>query len=559
MKKTTQTGNDHSTRQGKPMRYSHTLPGSLFAVLFLPVWVPDTVLAQAPSRVLYEGFVTHSDNSVVNGATDLIFSLYNVETGGTALYQETQTVDVRFGNVSTEIGMVTPLDLSLFRDNTDLYVGVTVEEEPESSPRLRLAARPYAASAAYAEDALALQGQDPADLMTGATPPASNVTYDNSGTGLPATTSQEAIDALVARIQALESETAQLRQELQPQIDTNAAAIATNTGDILYLGSVAQDHETRIALMEGQVLDARLTAIEGKTASMFVSTVDGQPAVVFTGVNVIIQNGTGSTSTTDGTGNLVIGYNALRGNETDARAGSHNLVLGDKNNHTSTAYGSLLSGFLNDVQNAYTATIAGYQNAASGKYASVTGGAMNKASGVYASVSGGLYNEASAHCASVAGGRLNAANGNWTSVAGGYNNAASGAYSSVAGGIYNEASAVYASVAGGYSNTASGYSASVAGGLYNEASAHYASVAGGRLNAANGNWTSVAGGYNNAASGAYSSVAGGYNNAASGNYASMAGGRTNEASGSFSAVSGGLNRGVTGTYDWRAGGYFQDQ
>jgi hypothetical protein len=456
---------------------------------------------------MYEGFVTHENNSAVNGEANLTFTLYAVESGGTALYQETQTLVVRYGNVSAEIGIVEPIDLSLFRDNADLYVGVAVEDEPELSPRLRLAARPYAASAAYAGDALALQGLGPDDLLIGATPPAANVTYDNTGTGLTATTSQEAINALLARIEMLESETAQLRQHLQSQIDGNADAIES-------LELVTEDQENRITLLEGQVLDARLTAVEGKTASMFVSKFDGQSAVVFTGVNVVIQNGTGSTSTTDGTGNLVIGYNSMRSDGTDARAGSHNLVLGDENSHTSAAYGSLLSGHHNDIQNAYTATVAGSQNLASGYSASVAGGYGNTASGRYASVAGGRDNTASDNSATVAGGR---------------NNKASFLYASVAGGQNNEASFLYASVAGGYHNEASGNSASVAGGQGNTAGGSNSAVAGGALNTALGSESAVAGGV------------------------------LNTASGNFSTVSGGYSRTVAGEHDWRAGECFQEQ
>jgi hypothetical protein len=611
------------------MSYSSTLAGGLLVVLLLPIWVPASALAQAPSRVMYEGFVRHEDGSVVNGEADLTFSLYLEESGGTALYRETQTLIVRYGNVGTEIGIVTPLDLSLFRDNTDLYLGVTVEAEPEWMPRRRLRARPYAASAAYAEDAWALQGLEPEDLLTGATPLAANVTYDNIGTDLTATTSQEAINALLARIQALESEIAQLRPGLQSQIDSNTDAIASldsttkdqedriiviegmnlddrltlvegttatnttnigkNTNDIGGLDSTTKDQERRIASIEEQNLDTRLTPVETKTASMSVSTVDGQPAIVYTGVNLVIRNGTGSTGMTNGTGNLVIGYNALRGDDTDARAGSHNLVLGDQNSHTSAAYGSLLSGHYNDVQNAYTATVAGFSNIASGTCASVTGGSSSEASGYSASVAGGDYNTASGSFASVAGGVSNTASGENASVAGGNSNQASGDYASVAGGLTNTASGESASVTGGYYNTAAAKSASVAGGYYNTANGSHASVAGGDYNTASGTYAAVAGGYNNTASyedacvaggwhndasgygasvaggyrneasGSFASVAGGGYNTASGTYASVAGGKENVASGYSSSVSGGHGRSVTDDYDWRAGDYFQEQ
>jgi prefoldin subunit 5 len=239
MKTTTQVRKNHPTRQTKAMRTSNTRIGSLLAVLLLPIWVPGSARAQAPSRVTYEGFVTHENGSVVNGDTNVTFSLYDVESGGTALYQETQTLYVPFGNLSTEIGIVTPLDLTLFRENTDLYVGVTVEGESELSPRLRLKARPYAASAAYAGDALALQGLDPDDLLTGATPLAANVTYDNAGTGLSATTSQEAINALLARIQALEGQI----NGLQGTVDSQQTTIST-------LEDTASSQQTTISTLE---------------------------------------------------------------------------------------------------------------------------------------------------------------------------------------------------------------------------------------------------------------------------------------------------------------------
>jgi len=48
----------------------------------------------------------------------------------------------------------------------------------------------------------------------------------------------------------------------------------------------------------------------------------------------------------NGLGNLIIGYNELRGSG-DNRIGSHNLILGSKNNFAS--YGGMVAGTLNDI------------------------------------------------------------------------------------------------------------------------------------------------------------------------------------------------------------------
>jgi hypothetical protein len=59
--------------------------------------------------------------------------------------------------------------------------------------------------------------------------------------------------------------------------------------------------------------------------------VGGKATVQFSGVNVQIVNGLKLTATTNGAGNLVIGYDESFGTQT----GSHNLVLGTSQSYTS--------------------------------------------------------------------------------------------------------------------------------------------------------------------------------------------------------------------------------
>jgi hypothetical protein len=56
--------------------------------------------------------------------------------------------------------------------------------------------------------------------------------------------------------------------------------------------------------------------------------IDGKSTVQFSGCNVQIVNGEGSTETTNGTGNLMIGYDNKAYGVT--QSGSHNLIIGGR-------------------------------------------------------------------------------------------------------------------------------------------------------------------------------------------------------------------------------------
>ena len=127
-------------------------------------------------------------------------------------------------------------------------------------------------------------------------------------------------------------------------------------------------------------LEARVAALEAQVPDCLSEV--GEDAV-FEDCNVQIVNGTGSTASTTGTGNLIVGYNADNG---DTRTGSHNIIVGD--NHTYSSYGGLVAGNDNTISNAYASVSGGSGNNASGPTSSVSGGQGNQASGNNTSVSG---------------------------------------------------------------------------------------------------------------------------------------------------------------------------
>lgn len=233
-------------------------------------------------------------------------------------------------------------------------------------------------------------------------------------------------------------------------------------------------------------LNTRLTAVENKTAPLFYNSTT--KLLTVSGANVMINDGSGATESTSGLGNLQVGYNEMRGTG-DVRTGTHNLILGSRNNYSS--FGGFVVGDGNSISAKYAVVSGGRDNSASGDWSSVSGGATNASSGAQSSVSGGGSNMATGLYASVSGGYGNAAGDQFTSVSGGFGNLASGVYSSVSGGNTNTASGTTASVSGGIQNNASGQLASVSGGILNTASGDRSSVLGGsgiNLNTANGTY-----------------------------------------------------------------------
>jgi hypothetical protein len=205
------------------------------------------------------------------------------------------------------------------------------------------------------------------------------------------------------------------------------------------------------------------------------SGVGGKPTVQFSGVNVQIINGEGSTESTNGAGNLVLGYDE----EPGAQTGSHDLMLGSKQAYTS--YGSILGGWKNTASGPRS-VVLGENNLAEAEQAEVLGGGANQAIRFQAEVLGGSENAASGTASVIVGGRFNAATKIWADVGGGYLNTAAGEQASVSGGQANVALGTVSSVSGGQFNLTEDSAEWIGGGYNNttKGSASWSSVFGGK-------------------------------------------------------------------------------
>ncbi len=110
-------------------------------LIFVLFGLHQTTSAQVPQTLGYQGVLTDATNTpLADGNYDLTFALYNVSTGGIALWTETQTVQILTGVFSVALGSSTVLNLAF---DTAYWLGIAVGTETELDPRVALTASPH--------------------------------------------------------------------------------------------------------------------------------------------------------------------------------------------------------------------------------------------------------------------------------------------------------------------------------------------------------------------------------------------------------------------------------
>ncbi len=449
--------------------------------LFLSSSRAQTVLNVLP----FQGILTTTGGvTVPDGVYQLSFRLYSVPSGGSPLWQETQTVTVTNGIFSVLLGSVSSLTLSF---DQQYYLGISIGGGTELQPRLLLGAAPYSF---YAQRAGSVTSGSVVSVMQGG----SGIQVSESGG--------------VVRIEAMTSQSLWNAGMLQGY---RLGITSPSVGEVLQWDGNQWRNEQ---------VESNYWGLSGNTlsGSEFLGSVNNQPVVIkVNGQEVFRFNTTGTVgaawSIQRGGGNVrglhAVDLQSARSASDQVASGDYSVISGGKRN-TASGFGSTVSG--------------GLQNTAGGRYSTAGGGSLNAANGYGSTVNGGIVNGASGPYSTVSGGHWNTASGSYSTVGGGYQNSASGPYSTIGGGYQNSASGSYSTVGGGWQNVASGYQSTVSGGSGNTAAGEYSTVNGGVVNSASGSYSTVGGGYWNTASGYMSAVGSGYRNTAGGDY-SWAGGR----------------------------------
>jgi hypothetical protein len=495
-----------------------------------------------PGIINYQGRLTDSVGMPVNGNTvRMHFAFLDGDTAGSqVLWGETNSaVKVTGGLYNVILGSVNPIPSSALAGSR-VFLEVQARGEV-FAPRQRLTSVPYALNA---------------EALSGATAGAyySKAQVDALIAGLQAQITANA-NNIATHTADIAANTADIASQ-DYRLTADEGDIAANAGDIAALTGrmwVAED-DIDVLGMRMATAESNISALQTKLASVSVVGND----FIFTGVNVNIRNGTGATGGgANGRGNLIVGYNELRGSG-DVRTGSHNLIVGRYNNFGG-AVGIVVGEYssIGEDGTGFNAVIGGSNNSAK-NYSSVFGGFFGQAR-TGASVGGGNSNTAQGWGTLVSGGNGNSAI-NWqgspmsgTCIFGGEGNSALNDFAGYEGS---------ATVVGGSGNYAHGMANTVCGGMNNKADPLYSQCSGYPYGCDRG--VTVSGGFNNQAFGKGASISGGMNNQAYAGYSSISGGYANviygdTVTGICSSISGGYSHAVSGNYDWMGGGLWQDQ
>ena len=267
-----------------------------------------------------------------------------------------------------------------------------------------------------------------------------------------------------------------------------------------------------IASLQARIAVLEAAPIQGLNGFVTMDqSVPSRPTVRVAGANLQVVNGTGSTITVNGLGNVIVGYDEVTPSgyvmcnfgefqpggtctgpgavlANSHKSGSHNVVVGRYHNYS--RYGGIVAGNQNSIIGAASTVTGGEANIAAAAFSSITGGSGNSVHGyVFPAVVGSP--------------------GTWGSVTGGQQNVVEGLYGSISGGRGNESSGMHSSISGGAYNRASNQSSSVSGGAENDADGTYSSISGGRSGFASGESSSISGGIGNSVLGFQSTITGG--------------------------------------------------
>ncbi len=107
-----------------------------FIIVFLLFVIAQITQAQIPKKLSYNGYLTDASGKALNDENcSLTFSLYSELTGGTPLWSESQTINVKDGIVNVVLGIVNSMELSF---DKSYWLGIKLGDGNDLFPKVQL-------------------------------------------------------------------------------------------------------------------------------------------------------------------------------------------------------------------------------------------------------------------------------------------------------------------------------------------------------------------------------------------------------------------------------------
>ena len=524
--------------------------------------VASAVAQLSPFTVIpFQGVLTTNGGVVVpDGNYQLTFRLYPAASGGSAVWNETQTVSVSNGSFSVLLGSQN--SFGNLRFDRRYYLGISIGGGSELEPRIPIGAVAYSIRSRWVEEVTS--GNIGSVVVAG------------EGIGIDQSSTAVTIRALVG--EAIWN-AGQLRGRLVSGAAPQAGQVLKWDGARWAPGDAGGSGGAVGGDLSGVVTNATVIALRGRPISN-VAPYPGQ-ALRWDGSQWV----PGSVGEWSVTGNTLGGgeyIGALNATPVVIGVAAHRVFYWDPNlqirrskkaagNHMgSVDFQMVFASGGDSLLSGYAVRRGGQLHKGVADYGVIGGGKQSDGVSQYSVVMGGIRNEASSNPKSVAfGGAYNTSRDMYVTILGGdANDGIDGNYGVILGGHDNDLlqDNSYVSIAGGY-NAEAGYSAdyaTVLGGRSANVSDYsaYSAVAGGAFTSAGGNYRDYAftgGGAWTDSPGMYATAVGGFSTTAGGFGASRAfvgGGRYAEATDYFSACGGGSSTIADGEYAAVVGGSY---
>jgi hypothetical protein len=122
----------------------------LGVLLLLVIFSSDSLFAQVPDRLSYQGMLTgNGGETLEDGMYTMHFNLYSESDPSSPLWSETQSITVVNGIFNVILGAVNTLDLPF---DEQYYLGIAIGDDAELSPRIALTSSAYSFRARSIDD-----------------------------------------------------------------------------------------------------------------------------------------------------------------------------------------------------------------------------------------------------------------------------------------------------------------------------------------------------------------------------------------------------------------------